>query len=202
MSSIDALTAKFSDAAKDIRLNLSAVLQSATLSPAQRWGVALASAYAARNADVISAIRAAAEVELLDAVDAVVADAQAAAALMAMNNVYYRFRHFMGGAYDSKPPRLRMNRMATPSTDKATFELICLAVSAINGCEMCVRSHDQAVKHAGLGDDHVHEAVRIAAVVHAAAVVQDEVNCTSAVSHATAMVRELTGTPVASAAQA
>ena len=185
MTSIDTLTEKSPDAAKDIRLNLSAVLQPGVLSPAQRWGVALASAYAARNADVITAIRAAAEIELLEGVDPVVADAQAAAALMAMNNVYYRFRHFMGGAYDSKPPRLRMNRMAAPSTDKATFELICLAVSALNGCEMCVKSHDQAVKHAGLGDDHVHEAVRIAAVVHAAAV-----------------VRELTSAPVASAAQA
>jgi alkyl hydroperoxide reductase subunit D len=184
MSPIDSLTAAFPDATKDIRLNLAAVLQPATLSPAQRWGVALASAYAARDPGTIAAVRAAAEVELLDAVDPVVADAQAAAALMAMNNVYYRFRHFMAGAYDQKPPRLRMNRMAQPATDKATFELICLAVSAINGCEMCVRSHDQAVKHAGLGDDHVHEAVRIAAVVHAAAA-----------------TRELSAPVVASAAQ-
>jgi lipoyl-dependent peroxiredoxin subunit D len=181
MTTLDSLTASFPDAAKDIRLNLSAVLQAGVLSPAQRWGVALASAYAARNPDVISALRAAAEVELLDGIDPVIADAQGAAAVMAMNNVYYRFRHFMGGAYDSKPPRLRMNKLAQPSTDKATFELLSLAVSAINGCEMCVKSHDQAVKHAGLSDDHVHEAVRIAAVVHAAAV-----------------ARELATTPVAS----
>lgn len=181
---LESLTHSFPDAAKDIRLNLSAVLQAGVLTPAQRWGVALASAYAARNPDVIAAVRAAAEVELLDAIDPVVADAQGAAALMAMNNVYYRFRHFMGGAYDNKPPRLRMNKLAQPSTDKATFELISLAVSAINGCEMCVKSHDQAVKHAGLTDDHVHDAIRIAAVVHAAAV-----------------ARELSSGPVASAVQ-
>jgi alkyl hydroperoxide reductase subunit D len=167
---VESLTTSFPDAAKDIRLNLPAVFQAGVLSPAQRWGVALASAYAARNPDVVAAVRSAAEVELLDAIDPVVADAQGAAALMAMNNVYYRFRHFMGGAYDNKPPRLRMNRLAQPATDKATFELISLAVSAINGCEMCVKSHEQAVKHAGLNEDHVHEAVRIAAVVHAAAV--------------------------------
>jgi alkyl hydroperoxide reductase subunit D len=172
----ESLTASFPDAAKDIRLNLAAVLQGGVLSPAQRWGVALASAYAARNPEVVAAVRSAAEVELLDTIDGVLADAQAAAALMAMNNVYYRFRHFMQGAYDTRPPRLRMNRLAQPTTDKATFELICLAVSAINGCEMCVRSHDQAVKHAGLGDDHVNDAVRIAAVVHAAAVVREMVS--------------------------
>ncbi len=183
--SLETLTASFPDAAKDIRLNLTAVLQPAKLTPAQRWGVAMASAYAARNAEVVATIRTAAESELLADIDAVVADAQAAAALMAMNNVYYRFRHFMEGAYDNLPPRLRMNRLTTPSTDKASFELICLAVSAINGCEMCARSHNLAVQHAGLGNDHVHEAVRIAAVVHAAAV-----------------TRELVSTPIASATQA
>jgi alkyl hydroperoxide reductase subunit D len=170
---IETLTNSFPDAAKDIRLNLSAVLQAGVLTPVQRWGVALASAYAARNPEVVAAIRAAAEVELLDGIDPVVADAQGAAAVMAMNNVYYRFRHFMGGAYDTKPPRLRMNKLAQPSTDKATFELLSLAVSAINGCELCVKSHDQAVRHAGLTDDHVHDAVRIAAVVHAAAVARE-----------------------------
>ena len=170
---IETLTNSFPDAAKDIRLNLSAVLQAGVLTPVQRWGVALASAYAARNPEVVAAIRAAAEVELLDGIDPVVADAQGAAAVMAMNNVYYRFRHFMGGAYDTKPPRLRMNRLAQPATDKATFELLSLAVSAINGCELCVKSHDQAVRHAGLTDDHVHDAVRIAAVVHAAAVARE-----------------------------
>lgn len=173
MSAIDTLTASFPDSTKDIRLNLTAVLQPAALTPAQRWGVALASAYAARNAEVVAAISAAAEIELLADIDAVIADAQAAAALMAMNNVYYRFRHFMAGAYDSLPPRLRMNRLAAPSTDKASFELICLAVSAINGCEMCARAHNQAVQHAGLGNEHMHEAVRIAAVVHAAAVTRE-----------------------------
>jgi alkyl hydroperoxide reductase subunit D len=171
--SLDTLTASFPDSAKDIRLNLTAVLQPGVLSPVQRWGVALASAYAARNAEVVAAIRAAAEVELLDGIDTVIADAQGAAAVMAMNNVYYRFRHFVGGAYDHKPPRLRMNKLAQPATDQATFELFSLAVSAINGCELCVKSHDQAVKHAGLSDDHVHEAVRIAAVVHAAAVARE-----------------------------
>ena len=167
--SLEALTASFPDPAKDIRLNLSAVLQAGVLSPAQKWGVALASAYAARNPELVSAIRAAAEIELLDGIDPVIADAQGAAAVMAMNNVYYRFRHFMGSSYDGKPPRLRMNKLAQPSTDKATFELLSLAVSAINGCEMCVRAHEAAVLAAGLDEDRVHDAIRIAAVLAGAA---------------------------------
>jgi alkyl hydroperoxide reductase subunit D len=88
-----------------------------------------------------------------------------------MNNVYYRFRHLVGKpAYSEKPARLRMNRIAKPSTSKADFELVCLAASALNGCEACVQAHETAVLASGLTEDHVHDAVRIAAVVNAAAV--------------------------------
>jgi alkyl hydroperoxide reductase subunit D len=98
-------------------------------------------------------------------------DARAAAALMAMNDVYYRFRHMVGKpSYGARPARLRMNRIAQPRTDKPTFELVCLAVSAINGCEACIRSHEQAVLAVGLTEDHVHDAVRIAAVARGVSV--------------------------------
>ena len=166
--SLQNLRDRLPEHAKDIKLNLQSVLQPGSLSAAQRWGVAIASAVAARNAELRDAILADAALEV-DA--AVIDDALAAAALMAMNNVYYRFRHFMGeSAYSSKPARLRMNRIARPATSKADFELFCLAVSAINGCETCVRSHEKAVLDGGLTDEHVHDAVRIAATIHAAAV--------------------------------
>lgn len=168
MSRIEAIRELIPEPARDIRLNLQTVMQPGPLSPAQRWGVAIASAIAARNPELRDAVIADASAQI-DA--AVIDDAMAAAALMAMNNVYYRFRHFMGeAAYDTKPARLRMNRIAKPMTNKADFELFCLAVSAINGCEMCVRSHEKAVIEGGLTDEHVHDAVRIAATVNASAV--------------------------------
>ena len=89
---------------------------------------------------------------------------------MAMNNVYYRFRHMVGkGVYEALPARLRMQRLAKTEGPKAEFELMCLAVSAINGCENCVRSHEAVVLEGGLTTDQVHDAVRIAAVFVAAA---------------------------------
>ena len=103
-----------------------------------------------------------------------VEDALAAASLMAMNNVYYRFRHLAGKpSYSEKPARLRMNRIAKPATPRADFELVCLAVSAVNGCEACIQAHEKAVLEGGLTEDHVHDAVRIAAVVRAAATALD-----------------------------
>ena len=168
MSAVDAIRDRLPEAAKDIKLNLQSVLQPGSLTAVQRWGVAIASAIAARNPHLRDAVLtdAAAEVEA-----AVIDDAAAAASLMAMNNVYYRFRHMVGKpSYSQMPARLRMNRIAKPMTAKADFELFCLAVSAINGCEMCIRSHEDVVLKGGLSEEQVHDAVRIAATINAAAV--------------------------------
>jgi alkyl hydroperoxide reductase subunit D len=73
-------------------------------------------------------------------------------------------------SYAEKPARLRMNRLVRPATNKVDFELFSLAVSAVNGCEACVRAHEQVVTAGGLTEDAVHDAVRIAAVIHGAAV--------------------------------
>jgi lipoyl-dependent peroxiredoxin subunit D len=168
MVTLEDLRNRLPEAAKDIRLNLQAVLQPGLLSPAQRWGVAVASAIASRHPELADAVvrEAAAEVEA-----AVIEDARAAAALMAMNNVYYRFRHVVGKpSYAEKPARLRMNRLAQPAASKLDFELMALAVSAINGCEACVRAHEKVVVDGGLTEDHVNDAVRLAATLQAAAV--------------------------------
>ena len=155
--------------AKDLALNLSSVLaDGGALDEKTRWGVALACAIAAGQPRLRDAVEA--DAARL-AGDAIVDDARAAASLMAMNNVYYRFRHFAGKeSYSQKPARLRMTRIARPASDKPTFELMCLAVSAINGCESCVRSHEAAVVAAGLTEDAVHDAVRIAATLRGVAV--------------------------------
>jgi alkyl hydroperoxide reductase subunit D len=153
---------------RDIRLNIETVLGASSLTTAQRWGVALASAASSRNPRLTRAVLQAAGA---DVDQNVVDDALAAAGLMAMNNVFYRFRHFMDKpSYQQLPARLRMTRIARPATNKADFELFCLAVSAINGCEMCVRAHEEAVLKAELTETQVLDAVRVASTIHAAAV--------------------------------
>lgn len=168
MSQIEKLREALPDAAKDTRLNLQSVFQSSTLTAEQLWGTAVAAAIATRNQEVARAVFADAQGK----VDAnVLEDAKAAASLMAMNNVYYRFRHMVGKeSYSTKPARLRMNWIAKPLGSKVDFELFCLAVSAINGCEMCIRSHEQVVVNGGVSEDQVHDAVRVAATIQAAAV--------------------------------
>ena len=167
MEALETLRAALPEAAKDIRLNIQSALKDGALSEPQRWGVTVASAIAARNPRLRAAVLAAAA-----AVDAaVVEDARAAAALMAMNNVYYRFRHMVGKpSYGEMRAGLRMNRLAQPATTRADFELYSLAVSAINGCEMCVRAHEKAAVEGGLTPEQVNDAVRIAATLYATAV--------------------------------
>ena len=168
MAAMDTLRDAMPEAARDVKLNLQAVLQPGSLSPAQRWGVAVASATAARHPALRDALVADARAEVGEEV---VEDARAAAVLMAMNNVYYRFRHMVGKpSYAEKPARLRMNRLVKPLTSRVDFELVCLAVSAINGCQACVQAHERVVVEGGLSEEQVNDAVRIAATVSAAAV--------------------------------
>ena len=171
MASLEVVRGELADAHKDTRLNLQSVLENNSLNPEQRWGVAVACAFAARNELIKKALLHEARQALGEKADPVIEDARAAASLMAMNNVYYRFRHMVGKeSYSTKRAGLRMNRLVQVLTNKVDFELVCLAVSAINGCEMCVQSHEKVVIDGGLSEDQVHDAVRIASVVHAAAV--------------------------------
>jgi len=168
MNALESLRSAIPDAAKDLRLNLGSVLQSETLTREQVWGTAVACAIAARNPRLRQATL---EDALVHVSPEVVEDGKAAAALMAMNNVYYRFRHMVGREeYAQKPARLRMQRLAQVATNRTDFELFCLAVSALNGCESCIRSHERVVVEGGLTEDHVNDAVRIAATFHGAAV--------------------------------
>jgi alkyl hydroperoxide reductase subunit D len=90
---------------------------------------------------------------------------------MGMNTVYYRFRHLVGKeSYGQKPARLRMQAMVKPQTTKANFELFSMAIAVLAGCETCIKAHEASILQHGLGDEHVHDAVRIAAILSGAAV--------------------------------
>lgn len=159
---------KLGDYAKDTRINLSNVLSednAKDLSQAQVSAVALASAYATKNQTLISAI--ANEVDLSDAS---IEAAKAAATIMGMNNIYYRFVHLVSDKeYGSMPANLRMQVIGNPGVDKVEFELTSLGVSAINGCGMCIDAHVNELTEAGLSKNGIQSAIRIAAVVNAAA---------------------------------
>ncbi len=96
---------------------------------------------------------------------------------MAMNNVYYRFTHLAGNQeYRNLPAKLRMNVIGQPGIDKVDFELFSLAVSAMNGCGMCIDSHEQILKKAGVTAEAIQTAVRIGAVLKAVATVHSALN--------------------------
>ena len=170
MSTLDEIRDEIPDYAKDLKLNLGAVLASSGapgLSDRQIWMIAVATAIASRNDRFAHQIEALAA-NVLDA--PALAAAKAGAAIMGMNNVYYRFTHLVeDGEYRTMPARLRMNVIGNPGVDKADFELISLAVSAVNGCGMCVNSHDAVLKKHSVSREAIQSAVRIAAVIHAVA---------------------------------
>jgi alkyl hydroperoxide reductase subunit D len=170
MNTLESIREALPGYARDLQLNLGTVLTPAGapgLSERQIWAVALASASASSNAEFTRRLQALAA-QYLDA--AHVNAAHAAAAIMAMNNVYYRFLHLVEDEeYAKLPARLRMSVIGSHGIAKADFELLSLAVSAINGCGACIASHERQLRQHGLEREAVQSAIRIAATVHAVA---------------------------------
>jgi len=166
--SIQQLQDQLGEFAKDIKLNLSAVLkEDAGLNLSQIAGIALSSAYATRNQKVISALQ---NEFSAQADEAILNAAKAAATLMAMNNIYYRAIHLMSDhEYQQMPAKLRMNFMMNPGIDKLDFEMYSLAVSAINGCGMCIDTHAKKLYQDGISKAAIQNVLRIAAVINATA---------------------------------
>ena len=160
---IDALREQIPAYAKDLSLNLSSLASETLLTDQQKWGCFLASAYAVGQPDVVKAIEASAQLS-----DEARTGAKAAAAIMGMNNVYYRALHLMKNQeYATLPARLRMNIIANPGVEKVDFELWSTAVSAINGCGMCLDAHENELKKHAVPAVNIQAALRIAAVVNA-----------------------------------
>lgn len=172
---IEHLKSQLPDYAKDLRLNLESVLSEGGapgLSQKQIALVALSSAIASRHAPLTEAI---AQFAAQHAEEPELDGARTAAALMGMTNIYYRFLHLVeNDEYGTLRAGLRMNAMANPGIDKIDFDLASVAVSAINGCGSCVASHERTLRKHDVSAQAVQSAARIAAVLHAVAVVLEQ----------------------------
>ncbi|CAL9424885.1 Alkyl hydroperoxide reductase AhpD [Streptomyces sp. enrichment culture] len=168
---LDELKASVPAYAKDLKLNLGSVIGNSPLPQQQLWGTVLACAIAARSALVLRELEPQAREHLSE--EAYTA-AKSAAAVMAMNNVFYRTRHLLSDPeYGTLRAGLRMNVIGNPGVEKVDFELWSLAVSAINGCGQCLDSHEQVLRKAGVDRETIQEAFKIGAVIQAVATTLD-----------------------------
>lgn len=167
--SLKAFADALPDYAKDIRLNVGSLLNDQQLGDQRKYGLLLSCAHGSGYKPLVDAVEAEAAGKLSpEAANA----ARAAAAVMAMNNVYYRFVHLASNPeYAQMPAKLRMNVIGSPGIDKADFELFSLAVSAMNGCGMCIDSHEKVLKGHGVAAEVVQTAARVGAVLKAVATV-------------------------------
>jgi lipoyl-dependent peroxiredoxin subunit D len=167
--SIEALKEQIPDYAKDIRLNVGSLLNETILTDQQKWGAVLAAAHAVGVPSVVKAAEADAAARLSPEA---IAAAKAAAAIMAMNNVYYRALHIMANKeYETLRAGLRMNVIGSPGVDKGDFEFWCTVVSAINGCGRCLDAHEEELKKRGWTAQQIQAGIRLGAVINAASAV-------------------------------
>ncbi|MBX2906444.1 MAG: carboxymuconolactone decarboxylase family protein [Taibaiella sp.] len=150
---------------RDLKLNVSSVLGSQHMSRKEAVLLALSIAVNEKNDVLITAFEGLAVKEGATADE--IAETHGCASLLSVNNVFYRFKHFMAGVefYQKTPAGLRMSIMMNPAMGKPLFELMSLAVSAVNGCEQCVTSHEYSVREQGADQARVYDAIRLAAVI-------------------------------------
>ena len=163
--SIDTLQSLIPAYAKDLSSNLTNLLGETVLNEQQKWGTFLSCAHAIGVPAVVRHIEAAAsEVMTPEAMTA----AKAAAAIMGLNNVYFRALHLMQNKeYEKMRAGLRMNILTNPGVDKVDFELWSLAVSAVNACGLCMDSHEKVLRNHGVTAVQIQAALRIASTVNA-----------------------------------
>ncbi|WP_338876656.1 carboxymuconolactone decarboxylase family protein [Spirosoma sp. SC4-14] len=150
---------------RDLKINVGNVLNSSqTLTKKETTLLALSVAVNEKYQPLIDSLTAMAKQE--GASDAEITETTACTSLLSTNNVFYRFRHFVSkDYYQQTQPGIRMSIMMNPALGKEFFELMSLAVSAVNGCELCVRSHEESVLKHGSTEARVFDAVRLAAVI-------------------------------------
>lgn len=169
--SLEKLAAADSRYLKDLKLNIGAVLKSTNITKKEAYLLALSVAVNEKSEVLINAFEALARQE--EATNEEIAEVHACTSLMNTNNVFYRFRHYLpdNQYYNNTPAGLRMSIMMNPVMGKGLFELVSLVVSALNGCELCVTSHEASVKQHGASEARVYDAIRLGAVVKSLAVV-------------------------------
>lgn len=150
---------------RDLKLNIKSVLGSSHFTPQQTALLALAVAINDRNPVCAAGLETLAR--KAGASDELIAEVYAGTALMGTNNVFYRFRHFMAPHtyYDNQPAGIRMSTMMNPVGGKLFFECLSLMVSALNGCERCVSSHEASVRENGGTEAQIFDAVRLGSVI-------------------------------------
>jgi alkyl hydroperoxide reductase subunit D len=150
---------------KDMKLNVSSTLGSNNLSRKEAYLLALSVAVNERNNTLTGAFERLAAKEGATAEE--IAETHGCASLMGVNNIFYRFRHFMQDTefYNKQPAGLRMSLMLNPVMGKGLFELMSLVISAVNGCEKCVTSHEHSVKEQGADEPRIYDAIRLGAVI-------------------------------------
>jgi lipoyl-dependent peroxiredoxin subunit D len=151
--------------ARDLKLNLTRLLQDGALSPEESLLATLAISTSLNYADMAGYARQ--QLSQTGVSQDQIQEAAQSAALMGMLNTYYRFRHFVGSPEEYRVAGLRMTVLARPLLGKERFEMLAFAVSVLNGCESCVRAHEKTLRDGGVSSEKIHDLAKLSAVLKA-----------------------------------
>src|SRR6185437_14523662 len=155
---------------KDLKINVSNFLAAKNLNKKEAYLIGLAVAVNEKNETLKKGFTELAKRE--GVTDSELAELYSCVSLLNINNVFYRFRHFTKKEYyETTPAGIKMSIMMNPVLGKEFFELVSLVVSSLNGCELCVTSHEDSFIKIGTSEARVYDAIRLGAVVKGLSVV-------------------------------
>jgi alkyl hydroperoxide reductase subunit D len=166
IAGLDAMAAGETKFLRDLRINVKNVLGSENLSPKEAYLLAASAAINEKNKTLTDVFISFAADN--GASEAEIAETYACTSALATNNVFYRFKHFIkkvNSDYDTMSAGIKMNIMMSPVLGKEFFELMSLVISALNGCESCVNSHEASLRNLGTSKERIFDAIRLAAVI-------------------------------------
>jgi alkyl hydroperoxide reductase subunit D len=163
MQWVDSLKESLPEYAKDIKLNLDAVINRSSFDPEYATALALAAAMQTGNGKLVAFIASGVSDEVEKNA------AMTAGTLMAQNNVWYPYIEMLGDPNVSGlPAQLRMNAIASHGgTTKAKFESYSLIASIIGKCHFCINGHADTLRSEGYTAEQLRDLGRIAATVNA-----------------------------------
>jgi lipoyl-dependent peroxiredoxin subunit D len=145
---------------KDLKINVGNALKYESLSEKEGALLALSVAINEKTKSLETALQE--KAQLAGASQEEILETYACVSLLNVNNVFYRFRHFTKKEYyQTTPAGIKMTVMGNPTMGKEFFELMSLGISSLNGCELCVNSHEESLLKMGTSQQRIYDAVRL-----------------------------------------
>ncbi|MDK2971051.1 MAG: lipoyl-dependent peroxiredoxin subunit [Candidatus Sumerlaeota bacterium] len=152
----------------DLYMNLKRQLEGGKVEQKDKLLIAIGVATAAGSRDAVTFLGAAAREAGVTPQQ--IADAIGVATVCTLFNSYYKFRHLaQDEAFEAFKAPFNANSFMKTELSPVQTELLNIAISTFNGCDVCVKGHLNKTRALGVSDEQIDETIKVGAIATALA---------------------------------